>query len=69
MDEIKIGIPANYGSIEGLDHWLKINIPHEYHIDGGPRWRIVSGNPAYIGPWHIAFTRASDASLFLLKWE
>ena len=68
MDEIKLPIPTNYGTIEGLDHWLKINMPHEYHVDGGPRWRIVAARSAQDW-WHIAFIRPSDASLFLLKWK
>lgn len=64
MDEITVPIPYNYGTIEGLHHWLKRNMPHEYHVDGGPRWRIITN----LGGW-IKFTRPSDASLFLLKWE
>lgn len=67
MDEIKLPLPENYSSIQELSNWLKKNMPHEHHIDGGPRWRIVSATP--VEWWHISFTRPSDASLFLLKWE
>ncbi len=60
-----IPLPRNYSTIEWLDHWLKINIPHEYHIDGGPRWRIVAGRFNY----HIEFARESDITYFNLKWH
>jgi hypothetical protein len=59
-----IPLPRNYGSIEGLDHWLKKNIPHEYHIDGSPRWRILAGPTSY---W-IGFARESDVTFFNLIW-
>lgn len=64
MDEITVPIPDNYSTLEELSLWLQKHLPHEYHIDGGPRWRIITN----LGGW-IEFSRPSDASLFLLKWE
>lgn len=59
-----IPLPANYGSIEELSNWLKKNMPHEFDVDGGVRWAIVTG----YSDWHITFVRNHDATLFNLKW-
>jgi len=64
---IRVPIPRNYGSIERLSNWLKVNMPHEFHVDGGPRWIIFAAHITL--SWRIEFTRPSDASLFLLKWS
>ena len=62
---IDIPIPINYNSIEALSNWLKKNIPHEFDVDGGPRWILVTGWQG----WHITFVRSQDATLFGLLWK
>ena len=61
-----IPIPENYGSIERLTDWLKVHIPHEFHVDGGPRWQVIAGRPP--DNWYIEFARAHDITLFNLLW-
>ena len=62
---IDVLIPANYESIERLADWLQRHIPHEFNVDGGPRWKIVTGYSS----WHIRFFREQDATLFGLLWK
>ena len=64
MTAVAIPIPDNYGSIEELANWLQQHIPHEFAVDGGVRWKIVTG----YNDWHITFVRSQDATLFNLKW-
>jgi hypothetical protein len=59
-----IPVPDCYGSIEELSDWLKRNIPHEFDVDGGVRWMIITG----YSDWRITFVRDSDATYFNLKW-
>lgn len=62
---ISISIPDNYSSFEELSNWLKRRIPHEYHIDGGPRWAINYSSYQ----WYISFCRPADVTLFHLLWQ
>lgn len=59
-----VPLPENYHSIEHLSNWLKQHIPHEFDVDGGVRWIIVTG----WDNWHITFVRNQDATYFNLKW-
>ena len=61
-----IPIPENYGSIERLIDWLKTNIPHEFDVDGGPRWIVFTAHMHR--SWRIEFAREQDATLFNLLW-
>ena len=60
----EVPIPDNYVSLENLAKWLRENMPHEYHIDGGARW-IITQNRL---DWAVRFARAHDATYFNLKW-
>lgn len=59
-----VPLPENYGSIDALSKWLQQHLPHEFHVDGDVRWKIISG----YYEWHIVFVCDHDATLFNLKW-
>ena len=61
-----IPIPRNYGSIEDLSLWLRKHLPHEYHVDGGLRWKVVTTPDGW--SWRIEFAREQDVTLFNLLW-
>lgn len=61
-----VPIPENYGSIERLTDWLKTNIPHEFDVDGGPRWVVITAPDGW--SWRIEFAREQDVTYFKLCW-